>query len=448
MVADFKEEYDGQLSFLEEEKFDKENKKYLSPFLKLIFFSRREYRRLNRAIEVYENIKIEEQTKILHASLLKDFNAFIDEFFQQFHAIDLQDAMDQYKDYSTDYHNVGKLFLYYLQNFIYSNDLTSNLDNARIIRIENFIEADPVSYRLTYKDTILKMKNRQKLRVNNYIIYNIVPFLKQLEELEQITVDVNKKFKSILEDHTLKEAIFDERDKNVINKENKGVLSMLFLHYLEKYVYSARDKEISQAYLAKIENYVVIHFSNTFQLSKKQERAYEKAKEQVSKRLCTYIEQKYVEFNKMLHDYDESVAFQKSGKIQMIEIHDDLKELPVIYSEADVKFALETFINTIFMLSENFTEKNLPIYSENTENCRFKAMEIALEYLWRFVYKKAKYHLIDDKNIITLEEYIAKETNFHVEKPDLCVAKSILLDRANRNNASALVQARLKKYCQ
>ena len=148
----------------------------------------------------------------------------------------------------------------------------------------------------------------------------------------------------------------------------------------------------------------------------------------------------------MLNDFDRIEDFRKNGQIRIIESEDDISSLPVPYSEDEVRLKLETFLRSIFR-STRYVD-DLLIFRDELKNLRNEVLEIALEYLYRFVYKVSEYYKMDDTFIMTLENSIIKCNDFSLKNSssELCYAKSILLSRVARRNilSSSLVRNRRK----
>ncbi len=440
-IDEYNEEINGQLNFLGiEEQLN-------SSFLELINFSKIAIKKLillkeeminddSKGLFYYQNI---------YENLFKDY-------FNMYDYFDLEDLIIRYENYSSLYHNLGKWFIFYLGNFIYKGSYVNCLNVELYIKMENFIKMDPIKYNDKFSKSILEIiDKRNKLRVENYVIYYAKPFLEKMEvildslKLDEELFDIVKK---LLDDKILRDKIFEqirypkEDEKNII-------LGTLFLKYLEKRVYV----ESYNNYIAKIkkfnsqiEDYVVFNMVDINKFSSKQKEILEIAKCQVSKRLSTFILEQKDKINLMLNDFDRIEDFRKNGQIRIIESEDDISSLPVPYSEDEVRLKLETFLRSIFR-STSYVD-DLLIFRDELKNLRNEVLEIALEYLYRFVYKVSEYYKMDDTFIMTLENSIIKCNDFSLKNSssELCYAKSILLSRVARRNilSSSLVRNRRK----
>lgn len=99
-----------------------------------------------------------------------------------------------------------------------------------------------------------------------------------------------------------------------------------------------------------------------------------------------------------------------------------------------LRLEFEFFLNRVFMLSVPHEKEFMPIFLEDVKEERLKAMEIGLQYLYRFGYSN---FVCDDDFIFTLEDYIASEDDFHVTDANLCVTKCMLYDRTSRRHVES-----------
>ncbi len=459
-IGILKEEIDGQYSFIDVSKIstsDQEEDDFENldvSFWHFIQYTNAEIKRLNGYLKNFRELKEKttvrntEEINTLFKKLQKDFEDFIDVYFAKLDEFTPDEdsyakILDKYEKDPSSYHRLGKLFVEYLFTFVYKDSGIDSLKDAKVIRVENFIEADPWKYSSAHGKAVLEtIQNRQKLRVENYIVFHGEPLLEKLTVLadtKELGFELHSEIKKIQDNKVLQKVIFESGNESFISSHQEEILAVLFLHYLEKCVYydSFQYPNVKvQEFVAKIENYVICHFSNDFKLSKRQEKVYQDAKNRVALRLKEYVNQKYEDLSFVLRDFDSLEDFKKSGKLRMIEEHDDISSLPKVYSQEEVKQKLETFIQVVFMVSKNYKKENLPIYDEELKEQKHKAMMIALEYLDRFVYSVSTDYLITDRQIARLEGYIDGSSDFKLNDQNsrLCVAKSTLYARVGRRN--------------
>lgn len=459
------EEKNGQYSFFDScYEIEKENE-IEDSFFKVILCFRKEILELLKVKEEYPN-----HEKLLNTSVLEaykqmtkpKFDSFIKRYLEWFDSYPYKEILEKYEDsYSTDYHNVGKVFLIYLHFFVYEESIVNCLNQELCLRMEKFIEVDHLPYKGKYAYIKnVEMAKRKKLRVDGYIVYRIKPFLQKMEKIasqvskvsseyekimqnmitkEQIRGLIQVEMQNIIGDESLHNAIFEQGSKYVEEK-NQEVLAMLFLKYLEICVYDnteAYQNENLLKFIFKIEDYVIFHLENSFSLSQNQEKTYLYAKEQVAKRISKYVNKEGNSLVEVLKDYDKLVVFKEGHQLKMIEEEENVEDFPNTYSEEEIKQKLEVFLETIFRLSKNLDKDKLPIFTEGLEKERNVSCTIALEYLYRFVYKVSKDYFLEKESLANLENYIASCEDFKVSCSNLCLAKSILLDRVNRRNVLA-----------
>lgn len=332
-------------------------------------------------------------------------------------------------------------WVYYLETFVYPKKDVQDLKNAQVIQLENFIEADPLSRRdQSCLPLLEEIERRKKLKVENYIVYNIQPLLERIKDITdhlKIGASLNEEFKNLLGDQNLQEVIFASEEEQILTEEQEGILSMVFLRCLEECVYynsfMSQNAPV-QKLIERMENYVVFHFSNTIALTERQKNTYEKIKIRVGKRMQGYIQRQYDQISSMLDHFDRLQKFKKSGKYRVIEMSEDVSDIPTSYTKEEIKLQLETFLGTVFILVHDYKTENLPIFYEEFTKERHKAMELALEYLSRFIYKGSQDNQRENSAIETMEDYIYADDDFHVLKGELCVAKSTLMDRVARRH--------------
>lgn len=433
---DFNEEKNGQYNFFDIVKQDDNSEiENISDFIGYVRNKMSLLQKLKKEIEKYQDFypNYLEEAK-------KEYNHFIEDYFKRFDFFSYENILENYfENYSTDYHNLGKLFLYYLQTFIYKESKVQDLNNALCIRLENFILIDPIRYRREYLETIEIVHERKKLRVNGYIVYHFKPLLEKLNAIDNsslLALELHTTINEMINNPVYQECIF-EQGREYLEEESEQILSVLFLHYLEKCAYYnsfSHPNDSSKKMIAKIENYVIFHLPIDFILDKKQETVLEMAKREVAKRMAQYIEKESTKLFVMLKDYDQLETFKKSNKLKGINDETDINALPQNIDSEEICFAFETFLSTVFQCTASISSENLPIFLEGYEIERNISLTLALEYLNRFVYAVRKDFKIEDEAITNLENSIASCKNFKVSKPDLCYAKSILLDRVNRRN--------------
>lgn len=437
-------------------------KEIIDTFVDFVTDSRKEVSELLKIKEEYSRYKnfLNEVEWENYKNFVKNkFEDFIERYFNWFDFYNYEEILKKYEDFSTDYHNVGKVFLIYLHSFVYEESVVNQLNQELNVRMENFVIADQVRYSDRYYSYIknVELVKRQKLRVDGYIVYRIKPFLQRIERitnqiknisgeyertLKEITTKtqiremINEELKCLRDDESLYKTIF-EQGSEYVKEKNQEVLALLFLKYLELCVYYGTVEYPNKAFLqfvTKIEDYVVYHIENNFCFTEMQEKTYAFAKEQVAKRIENYVNKEGNYLLSVLKDYDKLVYFKNSFQLKMIEEHDNLEDIPTVYSKEEIEQKLEVFLGTVFMLSRSLNKERVPIFSNGLEEQRDIALTLALEYLNRFVYSISKDYFLEDENIICLENYIAICEDFKVREPSLCLAKSTLYERVNLRN--------------
>ena len=435
------EEKNGQLSFFKEERvLNNQQESYFVNFIKKgikIFQSKLDF------LNFYKNDYISGK---LNFEVKKEFDDFINKFLQMYNELAIEEFLFFQENYSSEYHKLCKLFLDYLQRYIYNLGIGHDLENEKVKQIENLVLMDQVTFRDTYYKKIKsKIINRSKLRVNNYLIfqgYALIDKVNQVvnkEELKRINNSLLIEVNELINEVAFQE-IFVNGDLNFLESNQRGIFSILLLYYLGHFVYNKLNQEecISLDIVQKLELFIVYNFSNDYILSDEQLKIYEKVKESVSLRLSDYIITRSQEIKKHLHDFDEFNKFISSGKYRVIEESEELDFLPNIVNEEDLKIELEYFLMDVFMLEGNFTKVNLPIFQKSLEIEKHIAMELALEYMKRFVYRN---QYSGNKMIYTLEEYIYTDDNFIVHDSSLCLIKSQLYSRVSKRNVKRVAKS-------
>lgn len=441
MAVNFIENKDGQLSFFEESNnlIEKEQNDPI-----IIEFIKKKIKSFHSKISFFEKYKNDKDLSIvekLKKDLKNDYDEFISSFTLMYQELSMEELLFIQENYASEYHKLCKLLLEYLNRYVYSIGAGNKLDDTTIIQIENLVLMDQVAFRdAYYKEIKATIENRNKLRLNNYLVFDGEALLKRLnsmitrEEQNSATKDLNKDITALVTNNSLNE-IFYKLDSDFVLEEQKGTLSMLLLYYLERCVYHVivPNKEVSSKMIEKIELFIVYNFSNKFELNIGQKRTYEIVKTHVSKKLSSYIMRESERLKKCLNDFEKLEAFKNSKKYRLVEQTEDLEDFPQSISEGELKLLLENFLNTVFMLRGNLKKDNLPIFLEEMEEERHLSMELALEYLRLFVYKFAN---IENEMIFTLEDYIFAERSFHVSNSNLSLVKSKLYSRTGRRNVA------------
>lgn len=400
-------------------------------FLKFLKKAHEEIKRLNKRLEERQHFieKYEVPYPFLE-DLQKDFSIFIKWYFQIFHTMNLETVYDLYSDFPSEYHNLGKLFLNYLEIFVFNEDELTLLNDEDVLLIEKFIENDPVKYRNSYLSTLKKIKNREKLRAGNYIVVHIEPILKRLEKygndsLDQMEIDIETK--KICSNPIMQSVIFEQGDELYIKEHEQEIMAIFFCYFLERNYKNSEFKN----FIPKIENYIIHHFSFQLSLSKKHIKMVELVRKNVALRTKKYVEEEYKNLKESLNQYDQNLKNKKNGIVQILTTKEDVSSFPILYSENQIKEKMIVFLESIFMFTRNRESTILPIYEEDLKPQKFQAMEIALEYLERFGYS-GKNTLAEDW-IERLEDLLYEENDFQISSPILCATKSRLYARvANR----------------
>ncbi len=101
----------------------------------------------------------------------------------------------------------------------------------------------------------------------------------------------------------------------------------------------------------------------------------------------------------------------------------------------DTKGELEKFLKSTFSFPVEGEKVATAVFVKQSEMDIYSALSIAMAYLSRFVYSISPDYLVEDVWIISLENCIARYSDFHVYTPKLCLAKSMLLARVNARNS-------------
>lgn len=462
VVDEFLKDKNGQYSFLNISCSNSKDEKIEDTFFNFVTDSRKEVLELLKIKEdylKYKNLLNEVEWEKYSSTVKMKFETFIERYFIWFDSYPYEEILKKYEDFSTDYHNVGKVFLIYLHSFVYQNGIIDQLNQELCIRMENFVMADPVRYSDKYYAYTknVEMTKRQKLRVDGYIVYRIKPFLQKMERIEKsiknasseyerefqkITIQtqmremLNEEIQNIRNNESFYQAIF-EQGSEYAKEKNQEILALLFLKYLELCVYYGTVEYPSKAFqqfVAKIEDYVLYHLENSFCLTKMQEKTYNIVKEQVGKRLANYVDKEGNSLVSIIKDYDRLVDFKKSFQYKMIEERDSVEDLPQVYNKKEVKQKLEVFLTVVFMLTKSTNRERMPIFSEELKEQRDTALTLALEYLNRYVYSVSAEYKLEETAIICLEKYISSCNDFKVTSASLCLAKSMVYNRVNIRN--------------
>lgn len=473
-MDNFVEEQNGQYSFFTLSK--NENNKQIDlqeqSFIKFVDKTHKKILKLMKLKEQYQEYEKKKLSDTERKKFIMDtekvFRDFIDAYFEEFDTYDYDEILKYYEECSTDYHLVGKLFLFYLHTFVYKNNIIDEMNEPTFIRMENFVTSDPVSYNRDRECTYIleyEMKKRKKLRVDGYVLYYIDPVLKKIKCAEQnlfeiesafhdLTVMVeqkkigeiiNSEIQKIRNDESLQEAIFAQGEE-YIKKEQSAILAVFFLKYLEYCVYFdsfEKPNGMHRKFVSKVENYIIYHLNDSICLTKKQEKVFEVVKKQVAKRIGSYVEKEGNMFLEMLQDYDQIVAFQKRNQPKLIDASDEeeIEDLPNVYSAEEIQVKLEVFLRTVFVNASTSNKNRIPLFLEGLEEQKNLTLYLALVYLHRFVYSVSEDTRLEDKFVCLLEDFIISE-NFKVTEPSLCLAKSILQARSNARTLSNVTLAR------
>lgn len=434
------EETNGQLSFLKSEDSLLESQEP-----SIVDYARGQIKMFQSKIRMMTEIESRRMDSItllkLNHALKNEMEVFISSFFKKYLFLTTEEQWFIQENYSSEYHKLCKLFLEYLDRYVYSEGLGNKIEDSFIVQLEKFIAMDQVSFRDSYYKEIIKtIVKRNKLRVNHYLIFSGKNLLERLnanvslEEKNLAIHDLKEDVDSLITNSTIHD-VFLKYDSDFIEKESAGVLSMLLLYYLNQYVYlSNSNSSIPEKMVEMMEMYIIYHMSSSFLLSKVQEETLKKVKLHVSVSLGDYIRKESLLIEKDIRDFDELEQFKKSKKFRFIEETENLDELPRPITKESLRLELEMFLNRVFMLSESHEKKYMPIFLEEMKEERHKALELGLQYLYRFGYSNL---VCDEDFIFTLEDYIASEEDFHVKDPNLCLTKSTLFSRTNKRYVSA-----------
>lgn len=431
MAEQNKEIYE-QLSFIE---VSNVSKKKAEP--SLITFIR-------RRIDAFKDKSCE--LKKENKNLKKDYEIFIQDFLKMWDALSIEEDLFIQENFATDYHNLCKLFMDYLNTFVYADGLTTALENNSIVRIEKLVLNDTVTYRdPLYVSIIKNVKNRSKLRVNNYLVINGKNLLEKLNYLfYEENFNKNELYDYIVgfNDYVSFEDIFEKFDPRFIEENNREILAMLLLWYLEKCVYNDIDasRKLNDKSIQQMEIFIVYYMSDNFELTEKQKRTYKQVQISISKKFSSFINKEAVCLESDIRDFDSLKGLSEQEKYKLIDGTENLNNFPSVIDREELKTRLRNFLNHAFLLGTKNRKENLPIFLEELTTERHKALTLALEYIKRFVYKGNEE--ITDPVIWTLEDYIYHEENLKLTDSTLCVTKSDLLARTSLRYVKASAETK------
>lgn len=421
-----------QLSFIE---INNVSKKKAEPSL-ISFIRRRIEAFKDKACELRKDNK----------ELNRDYEIFIQDFLKMWDALSIEEDLFIQENFATDYHNLCKLFMDYLDTFVYADELTTALNNSEIIRIEKMILNDLVMYRdQFYLNVKNKVSNRDKMRVNNYLVINGKALLEKLNYLfSEESFNKNELYDYIVgfNNYVSFEDIFENFDPRFIEENNRETLAMILLWYLEKCVYNTLDdsKKLSDKSIQQMELFVVYYVADNFELTEKQKRTYKQAQKSISKKISSFVNKEAICLESDIRDFDTLKRLSEQEKYKLIDGTENLNDFPKVIDRGELKARLRNFLNYAFLLGTKNKKENLPIFLEELTTERHKALTLALEYLKRFVYKGNEE--VTDSAIWTLEDYIYHEDNLKLTDSTLCATKSDLLARTGLRYMRAAAEAK------
>ncbi len=437
MAIPLTQEFDGQLSL-----FGTESNSIIvsNPYDILIDNVSRGVKRLQleitriRTIEKDLSNKFDIEKELL--ALKIKYDSFIDCLIDLYQGIPLEEILNHNEDDATLWHNLSKVLLFYLKNYIYKEGLVKTLNDTRARVLENIISLDQINFRDDYYKNILEeMNRRNKARVENYIIYDGDSLLKEVKELIKTRGELSAsyviapKIKELLERKNILEDLFVSKVE-LDDKNQRGTLAMLFLHFLRECVYDDPRNGNINKFIENIEFFVIVNYSPDFQLSKRQQRAYDIAIKNVSNKMIKYVDKNSESIFKAIRDYDLIETRKRENKILMFEQNENLDDLPVPHTSEEIRTMLETFLYSVFLLKYNLPKENQPIFCDDALIARMDSMKLALIYLGRFAYKNRNSE--NDPFICLLEDYIYDDKHFALSSDDMgemFTTKSTLMAR-------------------
>lgn len=385
------------------------------------------YRLLEESNQNMDSIKEQSKDK---------FDNFIDFFIKEFNKVDLDEIIEHYEDDASEWHKLNKVLLFYLKNYIYNEGLVKTIDDEKASILERIISLDQIRFREEYYRLILaEMKRRKKARIENYIIYDANSFLNEVNKLIDergenfASYSIAPRVQELLSKENIFENLFVSKIE-LDDEKQKGILSMLFLHYLRECVYNDPKNADLNKFIENIEFFVVVNYSPSFLLSKRQREAYEIALKNVSRRIVKYVDKNSEVLFKAIEDYDLIQNRKNKNKILMFEQNEDLEYFPEPHTSSEIRSMLETFLNSVFLLKLKLPKENLPIFCEEAEDARKTAMKLGLVYLGRYAYKEKVNDI--EEYIRELEDYIYDDITFSLSPNDmgeLFSTKSTMLSR-------------------
>ena len=120
------EEQNGQLSFFSlSHNKEKEVDVKEQSFIKFVDKTHKKILKLMKLKEQYQEYEKKKLSDTERKKFIMDtekvFRDFIDAYFEEFDTYDYDEILKYYEECSTDYHLVGKLFLFYLHTFVYKS---------------------------------------------------------------------------------------------------------------------------------------------------------------------------------------------------------------------------------------------------------------------------------------------------------------------------------------
>ncbi len=410
------EEENGQLSFLEKkDKTIPEFIKFVNSQIKILFTE----------IDFYDkNIYYKNQTQSIHNT----FYQFVSGFVKNLNLLSEKDKkiLLETETYSLIYHKICRFLLEILERFVFDISPCKDLELENICILENFILKDSISFRDEYhKNIVNKIKNRKKLRVENYIIFRGDALINGLDYMFKSENKYLEELNSIVTDASLIN-VFDKFNPDILEEDKKGTFSMLLLYYLEN-----NYENINPDLILKIEQFIIYNFPNNIELTENQKRTYNSIKSDYTEKLSSFILENYELIKKHLKDFDTINKFKKNGNYKIIEAKEKKNDLPELITKHQLEKELLFFITEVFMLNNNYPKENIPIFQESMEMERMLAIELALEYLTRFIYINSSY---ENDKINFLEELIYNEST-NLKDSKLCLTKSKLMSNVSQRRA-------------
>ncbi len=185
----------------------------------------------------------------------EQFLNFIQNYFENNDYFFYLHLIEKYNDFKNDYHQIGKVFLFYLDTFVYEENIEFDLNKEVCSWIENFILADPTNYHEEYyKQILTKIKKRKNGQYYVELVKEFKDISNQEERYEHTELELVELLHSVFVfKKDIKEKAFAYFIESCgMDKKRALYIAML---YLQRFVYSVSESN-------KIEDFMVVSLEN------------------------------------------------------------------------------------------------------------------------------------------------------------------------------------------